>query len=125
MPVHLGVHGELGAAGDHVGAGGRPDADADGLAGLRPPRSPTTPLIASSIARYPVQRHRFPFSARGRSCFCSSVKVADGHDHARGAEAALEAGGVAELPLHRVQVLRRAEALDGGHLAPVGAERRA
>ena len=38
---------------------------------------PLTPLIASSIARYPVQRHRFPFSARGRSCFCSSVNVAE------------------------------------------------
>ena len=37
----------------------------------------TTPLTASSIARYPVQRQRFPFSARGRSCFCASVKVAE------------------------------------------------
>ena len=40
-----------------------------------------------------------------------------------GAEAALEAGGVAELPLQRMQVLRRAEALDRGDLATVGAER--
>ena len=46
-----------------------------------------------------------------------------GHDHARGAEAALEAGGVAELSLQRMQVLRRAEALDRGDLATLGAER--
>ena len=110
-------------AGDDVGARGRADAGADRLARLRRSSIAATPLTASSIARYPVQRHRFPFSARGRSCFCSSVNVADGHDHAGGAEAALEAGGVAELPLHRVQVVRRAEALDRGDLAAVGAER--
>ena len=37
---------------------------------------PATPQIASSIARYPVQRQRFPFSARGRSLFWSSVNDA-------------------------------------------------
>ena len=46
------------------------------------------------------------------------------HDHAGGAEAALESGGVAKLPLHRVQVLGRTEPLDCGHRMPVGAERR-
>ena len=74
------------------------------------------------MARYPVQRQRFPFSARGRSCFCSSVKVAEVMIMPGGAESALEAGGVAELPLHRVQVLRGAEALDRGDLAALGAE---
>ena len=75
-PRHLGVHGEFDSSGDDPGGRGRDDAGADGLPGCRV-LDAATPLIASSMARYPVQRQRFPFNARGRSCFCSSVKVAD------------------------------------------------
>ena len=71
----------------------------------------TTPLTASSIARYPVQRHRFPFSARGRSCFCSSVNVADVMIMPAVQKPHWKPGCVAELSLHRVQVLGRAETL--------------
>ncbi len=83
-----------------------------------------TPLTASSMARYPVQRHRFPFSARGRSCFCSSVNVAEVMIMPAVQKPHWKPGRVTELPLQRMQVLRRAEALDRRHLAAVGAEGR-
>ena len=123
MPSICGVHREFGAAGDHVGGGRRADAGADGLAraGLLDRGDAVDRVldgaVAGAAAEVSLQRPRqvlLLLVGEGRG----------GHDHAGGAEAALEAGGVAELPLHRVQVVRRAEALDRGHLAALGAERR-
>ena len=52
---------------------------ADGLAGSASSIA-STPWIASSMARYPVQRQRFPFSARGRSLLLVG-EGRRGHDH--------------------------------------------
>ena len=53
----------------------------------------------------------------GRSWRCASFSDGRGHDHAGGAEAALEALRVEERLLHRVQLAVAGEALDGGDLA--------
>ena len=61
----------------------RADSTPDGLARLRPAllpgQSPSTravPVMAASIAEYPVQRHRFPFRHCGKSRRSSSPNVA-------------------------------------------------
>ena len=82
--LHLGVHRVLGAAGDHVGC-------RRVLLTLVPTASPggrldsTMPLTASSIARYPVQRHRFP-SAPVAGPASALGERRRGHDHPGGAE---------------------------------------
>ncbi len=120
--VHLGVHRELGATGHHVGRRRCPDAGADGLAGRRllDLDDAVDRVLDRAVARAAAQVSL----QRARQVLLLLVgERRRRHDHARGAEAALEARGVAELPLHRVQVLRRAETLDRGDLASVGAER--
>jgi hypothetical protein len=55
------------------------------------------------------------------------LRVGEGrrcHDHSGRCRSRTGSRGVAELPLQRMHVLRRAEALDRRHLAIVGAERR-
>ena len=75
------------------------------------------------MARYPVQRQRFPFSARGRSCFCSSVNVAEVMIMPAVQKPHWKPGASRNCSLHRMQVLRCAEPFDRGDLASVGAER--
>src|ERR1700686_899158 len=121
--VHMGVHGEFGTAGDHLGARGRPDAGADDV--------PRTCLfdrgdavdgildraVSGAAAQVSLQRAR-------QVLLLLRGERRRGHDHAGGAEAALKTGGVAELSLKRMEVVRGAEVLDRGDLAAVGAERR-
>ena len=120
--LHLGVHGELDRPGHHAGA---PRAR---RRWCRRPR----PGVASSIAADAVDRV-LDGAISGAAAQVSLQRarqvllllVGEGrrrHDHPRGAEAALEAGSVEELLLHRMQVLRCAEALDGGDFASLGAE---
>jgi len=52
------------------------------------------------------------------------VQAGRGHDHARGAETALEPGGLHERALHRMQLAVLRETLDGGHLVAGGPKRR-
>ena len=120
--VHLGVHRVLGATGDHGGRRRRRDAGADSLA-----RGRVLDLndavdrvldraVSGAAAQVSLQRAR-------QVALLLVGERRRRHDHARGAEPALEPGGVAELALHRVQVLRRAETFDGGDVASLGAER--
>ena len=121
--LHLGVHRVFGTAGDHVGCGWCSDAGADRLAGGRfldlddAVDRILDRAVSRAAAQVSLQRARqillLLIGERRRS-----------HDHARGAEAALETGGVSELSLQRVQVLRCAEPLDRGDLASLGAKRR-
>ena len=69
-----------------------------------------------------MQRQRFPLRWKGRSFFASSERLADGHDHAGGAEAALERLGVEKRLLHRMQFAVAGEPLERGDLAALGAE---
>jgi hypothetical protein len=76
---------------------------------LRPAASPAGAL---SVLRTPQIASLIVFLGEGRR----------GDDHARGAEPALEAGGIDEALLHRMRVLGCAEARDGrdvGALEPV------
>ena len=121
--LHLGVHRVLGAPGHHVGARRSADTRADRLSrrgilerGDIVDRVLDRP-IAGAAAQVALERPR-----QVRLLFVG--QSGRRHDHAGRAEAALEAGSVAELTLHRVQVLRRAEALDRGHPSSVGPERR-
>ena len=49
-------------------------------------------------------------------------QTSGGHDHARRAETALEAGSLHKRMLHRMQIAILREAFDGGHLVAVGAK---
>ncbi len=61
---------------------------------------------------------------RGRSSRASSIEGRRRHDHAGGAEAALEGLRVEKGLLHGMQLAVLGQALDGGDLAPGGAEGR-
>ena len=59
---------------------------------------------------------------KGRSFFASSERLADGHDHARGAKAALERLGVEKRLLHRMEFAVAGQPLERGDLAALGPE---
>ena len=120
-PRHFGVHGEFDSSGDDPGGGGRDNAGADGLPRCRVLDAADTldrvldGTISGAAAEVSLQRARqilFLFVGEGRR----------GHDHPRGAEPTLESRSVQKPLLHRMQVLRRAESLDGGDFAALGAE---
>lgn len=119
--VEVGVHREGGAAGDHVLGRGRADARADGLSrcGLRHADDAfhrvLDPPVAGAAAEIAFQR---PWQIR----FLGLGEGGRRHDHSRGAETALESRGIAELPLHRMQIAGCAEPFDRRHLAAVRAE---
>ena len=120
-PRHLGVHGEFDSSGDDPGGCGRDDAGADGLPRCRVLDAADTldrvldGTISGAAAEVSLQRARqilFLFVGEGRRR----------HDHPRGAESTLEPWSVQKPLLHRMQVLRCAEPLDGGDFAALGAE---
>ena len=59
---------------------------------------------------------------KGRSFLASSERLADGHDHPRGAKAALERLGVEKRLLHRMELAVAGEPLKRGDLAALGPE---
>ena len=121
--VDRGVHRVLGASGDHFGCRRRAYACSDCLSGKGDLDCADTVdrvfdgSVTGAAAQVSLECTRQVFflrvGERGR-----------GHDHSGGAEPTLEARCVPELLLNRVEIFGRAEPLDGGHVATVGAKRR-
>ena len=117
------IEREARLAGDHIGPGRRRHAVADRFAGrgildvAHAADRVRDRAIAGAAADIALQR-----AAEVRPL--RLVERRRGHDHAGGAEAALEALRVEEGALHRVQFAGFAETFDGRDVAALGAERR-
>ena len=121
-PLHRGVEGVAGLAGDdRLGPAGAPTPHADGRAGLvvldgaHAVDRVLDGVVAGAAAEVALEMPRQVLAS-------SAVKVGGRHDHAGGAEAALEPLRVEERLLHRVQLAVPGQSLDGRDLAALGAE---
>lgn len=119
--VDRGVHSVFGSAGHHVGGRRRPDAGSDGLS--REGNFDSTDTVdrvfdgsvTGAAAQVSLERSRQVF-------FLRVGERRRGHDHPGGAEPTLKAGCIPELLLNRMEIFGRAESLDRGYRATVGAK---
>ena len=101
------IHRIAGAAGDHRRAGGSRRGCARTAWPARPASTWRIPPIASAIAAIAGAAAEVALQSARQIAQLRLVERGGGHDHARGAEAALEALRVEEGLLHRVEGRRR------------------
>ena len=116
-PVHLDVHRVTGVAGDDRLGQRVGEAGAAGVAGpvLLDGSDAADRILDRVIAGAATE---VSLEVEGQVLFASSERLADGHDHAGGAEAALERLGVEKRLLHRMEFAVAGQPLERGDLGP-------